>query len=463
MQNKVDIRMGISKYKVWAALLILVCIPAVLALGILVLGNQNYYLISVIVIILAIGAVTLVFEGRKPQAKEVVIIAVLVAMSVGGRAAFFILPQFKPVVAMVIIAAVCLGSETGFIVGILAGFISNFIFGQGPATPFQMFGFGIIGFLAGVLFQSGLLKKTRLSLCLYGGLATLVIYGGLLDTCALLMSRVPFSWPALLVYFGSGFAFNVIHAAATVIFLLLLAKPMIEKIDRVKTKFGLLDPSYGKKAKEAGASKTGALRSKKKKAAIAVMALIAAGVVFLIMATNIPGFYGTSQKQYASVEEMQSVLPESLYMPDVSDCAAEKLAGMIQWEKDGVAYYIAENRHTDPLSLPGVQYLNIMGRVSSEADSSLMENASYNRRGAPVSKITETFQANETRTPGIPLTTKVYANIYTFMVGDYTYILESQFFVAAGDEQSADINMLNENAADEMDRLADSIIDQHPR
>ena len=87
----------------------------------------------------------LVFENRRPQAREVVVIAVMAALAVAGRAAFFMLPQFKPTAAIVIIAGVGLGAEAGFLTGALAGFVSNFFFGQGPWTPWQMFAFGIPG------------------------------------------------------------------------------------------------------------------------------------------------------------------------------------------------------------------------------------------------------------------------------------------------------------------------------
>lgn len=53
-----------------------------------------------------------------------------------------------------ILAGVGLGAEAGFLTGAMAGFVSNFFFGQGPWTPWQMFSFGIIGFLAGLLFRS---------------------------------------------------------------------------------------------------------------------------------------------------------------------------------------------------------------------------------------------------------------------------------------------------------------------
>ena len=95
----------------------------------------------------------LVFEGRRPKARELVTIAVLCAIGIAGRGLFFMLPQFKPVLALTIIAGVAFGGEVGFLVGAMTMLTSNMIFGQGPWTPWQMFAMGIIGFLAGVLFK----------------------------------------------------------------------------------------------------------------------------------------------------------------------------------------------------------------------------------------------------------------------------------------------------------------------
>lgn len=79
----------------------------------------------------------LVFDKRKPRAREMLPMAVMAALGVVGRAVFAIipLPNFKPVSAIVIITAVAFGPEAGFMTGALTGFVSNFIFGQGPWTP----------------------------------------------------------------------------------------------------------------------------------------------------------------------------------------------------------------------------------------------------------------------------------------------------------------------------------------
>lgn len=225
-----------------AAALILVVIPATVLFGVFVLQDRKYYFISLLIILYTMLPFAMVFEQRKPQAREIIVIAVLAAIAVAGRAAFFMLPQFKPVVAIVIIAGVSLGAEAGFLVGALAGFVSNFFFGQGPWTPWQMFCFGIIGFLAGILFQKGLLPKKKLPLCLFGGLSTFFIYGGIINIGSLMMFTPSFSWKALLATYASGFWFDLVHAIATVFFLFILARPMLEKLDRIKLKYGLIEP-----------------------------------------------------------------------------------------------------------------------------------------------------------------------------------------------------------------------------
>ncbi|WP_164716237.1 ECF transporter S component [Paenibacillus whitsoniae] len=232
---------GLSRRTKLAALLILLVIPATMVLGIWVLDDRKYYFISLLIILYTMAPFVMVFESRKPQARELVVIAVLTAIAVAGRGAFFMLPQFKPVVAIVIIAGVSFGAEAGFLVGAAAGFVSNFFFGQGPWTPWQMFGFGIIGFLGGLLFRAGWLKSSRLSLCVFGGLATLIIYGGLLNLSTVLTGMSSFSWGMLASVYASGFWFDLVHATATVFFLLVLARPMLEKLERVKRKYGLLE------------------------------------------------------------------------------------------------------------------------------------------------------------------------------------------------------------------------------
>ncbi|MFB7141102.1 ECF transporter S component [Gottfriedia sp. NPDC056225] len=229
------------KRSMLATFLILIVIPLTIACGILLLNDRKYYLISLLIIFYSMLPFGMVFERRRPQARELIVIAVLCAIAVAGRAAFFWIPQFKPVVAIVIIAGVTFGAESGFLVGAMSGFVSNFFFGQGPWTPWQMFCFGIIGFIAGLIFHKNRLPKKRLILCLFGGLSTFFIYGGIINFGALLMWSSHPTWEALIATYLSGVPFDLGHAAATVIFLAILANPMIEKLERIKKKYGLVE------------------------------------------------------------------------------------------------------------------------------------------------------------------------------------------------------------------------------
>ena len=57
----------------------------------------------------------------------------------------------------------------------------------------------------------------------------------------LLMASQEINWKVLLTYYISGFSVDCVHAAATVIFLLILAEPMLEKLDRIKVKYGMIE------------------------------------------------------------------------------------------------------------------------------------------------------------------------------------------------------------------------------
>lgn len=230
----------ISKKALLSALLILFLIPITIYVGSYFFGNRKYYFISLLVILETMIPFFISFESRKPKARELITISVICAIAVAGRMAFFMLPQFKPVVALVIIAGICFGAETGFLVGSITGFVSNFFFGQGPWTPWQMFAFGLCGFLAGIIFKKGLLKKTRLTLCIFGFLTTFIIYGGIMNPASVLMWQSKINLKMLLTSYIMGLPFDLIHASSTTFFLWFISRPMIEKIERVKLKYGLL-------------------------------------------------------------------------------------------------------------------------------------------------------------------------------------------------------------------------------
>ena len=231
----------LGKRTILSAALILLLIPLTLFVGAYYLGGRKYYFIALLILLETMLPFFIVFEGRKPQARELVIIAVLCALGVAGRAAFFMLPQFKPVMAITIIAGVALGAESGFLVGSMTMLISNIMFAQGPWTPWQMFAMGIAGFLAGVLYRRGRLRRSRVSLCVFGALCAVIVYGGIVNPAAALIWSHTLNWPTVLTYYITGFPMDCVHAAATWIILWFIAEPMLEKLDRIKTKYGLME------------------------------------------------------------------------------------------------------------------------------------------------------------------------------------------------------------------------------
>ena len=221
---------------------LLVLGPGAILAGALCLETRRFYLTSLMVILYGMLLFAMRLERRKPRAREIAVLAVMVALGVAGRLAFFMLPQFKPCAAVIIITAVCLGGQAGFLTGAMTAFVSNLFMGQGPWTPWQMLCFGLIGLLAGALASRGLLSTKRIPLCVFGGLSVMVIYGGIMDPASLLLlGQAEITAGAVLTAWAAGLVPNLIHSAATVFFLAALSQPLIDKLSRVKKKYGLLE------------------------------------------------------------------------------------------------------------------------------------------------------------------------------------------------------------------------------
>ena len=233
---------NLSKRTVAAAIVILLFIPLTIFAGIFYLDDRQYNLVAILVLLECMSPFVLVFEGRKPKARELVTIAVLCAIGIAGRSLFFMLPQFKPILALTIIAGVAFGGETGFLVGALTMLASNMLFSQGPWTPWQMFAMGIIGFFAGVLFRKGWLRRTRVSLAVFGAFTAIIIYGGIMNPAAAFMvSAEGITLKTLVAYYITGLPMDLVHAFGTALFLMFAAEPMLEKMDRIKVKYGLVE------------------------------------------------------------------------------------------------------------------------------------------------------------------------------------------------------------------------------
>lgn len=215
------------------------CIMHTASIDIYGLMMRGYYFTSMCIIVISIFIFLWSFEKRKPKTREIVTLAVMTALAVVGRLAFFMTPQVKPCAAIIIITGVMLGRQSGFLCGALTAFVSGFFFGQGPWTPWQMIAFGIIGFLSGVLFSKKNIKYAynKWIISIYGFLATFVIYGFILDTATVFMYNDTPKTETFVATYLSGIGFNLIHAASTFVVLFLISNATIKKLERLKIKY----------------------------------------------------------------------------------------------------------------------------------------------------------------------------------------------------------------------------------
>ena len=226
-----------SNMKKWLSYGILcLLIPAVIIGGALLFGDRQYAWISLCVAVFSCVPFFIRFEKSATDIKRLVLLAVMVALSVVGRIIFTPIPGFKPVTAFVVITAMYFGSEAEFLTGALSAVISNFYFGQGPWTPFQMFSWGMIGLLAGLL--SEVLKKNKLVLCIFAVISG-ALYSFLMDIWTVLWADGFFNIERYLAAIISSMQFTLIYAVSNLIFLFLFAKPIGKVLERIKDKYAI--------------------------------------------------------------------------------------------------------------------------------------------------------------------------------------------------------------------------------
>lgn len=237
----------IIKYIVFAA--VFAAFAAILVFT--AVGGENYALASTLFVILMLVPFFLSFERCRPGARDIVPIAILSAIGALGRVLFAPFPSFKPTSAVVIIAGIALGPQAGFVTGAAAALASNFFFGQGPFTVWQMFAWGLMGFVAGLLEKAGAFKirfhkkdgelkskRSKALMCLYGAVASL-FFGWIMDSFYIIGYLDGVSVSSVLLSFGSSLWFDVMHAGSTVIFLFILANPWLKILLRVREKYGI--------------------------------------------------------------------------------------------------------------------------------------------------------------------------------------------------------------------------------
>ena len=289
------------------AVLIFLIIPALIALTVFLGSKRLYMPLSLLILVMIMAPFFMIFERRKPRAREVVLIAMMSALTVASHTFFHIAFPVQIGTAMVIISGISLGPEAGFLIGAMSRFVCNFYMGQGAWTPWQMFCWGLLGFLAGlafnreiskqnsignfkkmmapvlcvifselvayisflvwpgndktffgwrvylfgiiglllaVIFQKGKLKADNITMAIFTFVVTFVIYGGIMNFAAMCLSMnepgsLGIGVKALKALYVSGVGYDFYHALTAAICVFVIGTPMVNKLERIKIKYGI--------------------------------------------------------------------------------------------------------------------------------------------------------------------------------------------------------------------------------
>ena len=228
-----------KRSKLASFLVLFVMIPATLYLGTQLKGRW-FYLTATLIAIETMVPFFLLFETRRPQAREIVTIAVMCALAVISRMVILI-PFFKPTTAIIMLTGIALGPEAGFLTGAITALASNFFFSQGPWTAWQMLGYGFGGFLAGWVFHNRPRWCKPWMLTVFGFFAIVLVVGPLLDCSSIFTMASRISKKYVISVFAAGFPNNVVHGLACGATMALFSKPLLYKLNRLRSKYGMLE------------------------------------------------------------------------------------------------------------------------------------------------------------------------------------------------------------------------------
>lgn len=187
----------------------------------------------VLAIVLVLGSI----ELSRPALRQILPIVVCAAVAAAGRVIFAPFPDVKPVTAICIVAGAVLGRQGGFAVGALAALASNFFFGQGVWTPWQMYAWGLIGYMSALFAEKGLLSsKPRV---LVWGFSAAILFGLIMDGMHIVGFVRPLTWQGSLAALAASLPLDALHGVATIAFLALIWEPWCRQLKRVLAKYAV--------------------------------------------------------------------------------------------------------------------------------------------------------------------------------------------------------------------------------
>jgi energy-coupling factor transport system substrate-specific component len=189
-------------------------------------SNDGLSLLLVALALLAVGMAWL--ETGPDSAKELALIATLGAAAAAGRVLFAAIPGVQPVTVIAVVAGASLGARSGFAVGTIAAFVSNFFLGQGAWTPWQMLGWGACG-VAGALAAPLLRRRLALAaFCFVLGMG----FSAFMDVWNWLAFYDEHTWQTFAATHARGLPFDLAHAIGNVVIALAAGPELRRLLDR---------------------------------------------------------------------------------------------------------------------------------------------------------------------------------------------------------------------------------------
>lgn len=202
--------------------------------SILVLSKQDWSLLSLEIIIIALGFFYWICEKKSFSAKYLTVIAALSSIAAVSRVPFAILPGVQPTTFLVISTGLIFGPQAGFLVGSTAAVLSNFILGQGPWTPWQMFAWGMAGSTAGLL-KIIYPKIGRKGIVFYN-LLWGYLFGWIMNLWSWTAFISPLNLNSLLTVYAASFWFDTFHALGNAAFCLIFSTSLTRILQHFQRK-----------------------------------------------------------------------------------------------------------------------------------------------------------------------------------------------------------------------------------
>ena len=191
--------------------------------------DRSHEGLSLLLVAFALLAAGFAWLDRRPDSsKELVMIATLGAVAAAGRVLFAAIPGVQPVTVIAVVAGVALGARSGFAVGAIAAFVSNFFLGQGAWTPWQMLAWGACG-VAGALAAPLLQRRVALAaFCFVLGLG----FSAFMDVWTWLAFYDEHTWQTFVAVHARGLPFDLSHAIGNVLIALAAGPELRRLLDR---------------------------------------------------------------------------------------------------------------------------------------------------------------------------------------------------------------------------------------